>query len=328
MTGKAILVERVKDLPAAAGKGVTRPDANGIYYAAVDGKVEVKNGKIDVRDVHVVRGDVDMINGKIEFVGDVLIKGNVGTGAEIKAGRNITVEGTVEAATLTAGGSIILRAGIQGSGKALLNAKEDIYADFIEYTQAKAEGDIQANNIMNSVLSADKQVIITGKKGRIIGGYVHALLGIKAVNVGNPAEVRTILHVGYSPEMYVRFLSLGKKELTVEKQLTTVVLDERKLQQSIGLQAKEMSKFAEAKILELDKRKIELLEELSGIRKEKAKIQEDIDVSKDAQIKIDGNLYRGTEINIGGLTMKLEHSTCYMKYTLLGGSIVGSVIVR
>jgi hypothetical protein len=49
---------------------------------------------------------------------------------------------------------------------------------------------------------------------------------------------------------------------------------------------------------------------------------------KGSQIKVDGNIYRGTVICIAQLQMPMEKSTSYMNYTAQGGMIVGNVIIH
>ena len=97
------------DLPPMRGKGIRREDE--AYYAQSDGKIEVKDGKIDIQNVHEISGDVDMIIGKVEFFGDIIIYGNVEEGVTIRAGRNIEIHGSTSLANLYAGGDIILSRG-------------------------------------------------------------------------------------------------------------------------------------------------------------------------------------------------------------------------
>lgn len=108
VVGGEMKADPVRDLPPMRGKGITRE--NGVYYAQSDGKIEVKDGKIDIQNVHEIMGDVDAIIGKIEFFGDIIINGNVEGGIIIRAGRNIEVHGTTGAASLFAGGDEIGRA--------------------------------------------------------------------------------------------------------------------------------------------------------------------------------------------------------------------------
>lgn len=57
-------------------------------------------------------------------------------------------------------------------------------------------------------VEAEKSVILTGKKGMLIGGYTHATESFEAITVGNDAEVKTVIHVGSKPEL------IEKKKVT------------------------------------------------------------------------------------------------------------------
>ena len=60
VVGGQMKADPVRDLPPMRGKGITRE--NGVYYAQSDGKIEVKDGKIDIQNVHEIMGDVDAVN--------------------------------------------------------------------------------------------------------------------------------------------------------------------------------------------------------------------------------------------------------------------------
>ncbi len=206
--GKVLPAKVGRDLPPMRGRNINNNENQDVYVAEIDGKVEVKNGRVDIQSVHEIIGTVGLITGRVEFLGDVIINGSVEAGVVIKAERNIIIKGSVEAVNMEAGGDIILERGIQGGQKAKLVAKGNVFADFIEHATVEADGDVHANIIMNSNVSSGGKVVLTGKKGSLIGGFTHALKGIEVTNLGNRAEVRTIVHVGYEPNVYDQYLMI------------------------------------------------------------------------------------------------------------------------
>src|SRR5690606_12118002 len=87
-------------------------------YAVIDGQVSItENDKINVFPIFEVKGDVDFRVGNIDFVGMVLIRGNVLSGFKIKATGDIRIMGEVEAADLEAGENIEIMAGVVAQGK-------------------------------------------------------------------------------------------------------------------------------------------------------------------------------------------------------------------
>ncbi|MCM1261354.1 MAG: FapA family protein [Butyrivibrio sp.] len=314
------------DLPPMRGRGIRREEED--YYAQNDGKIELKDGRIDIQNVHEISGDVDMIIGKVEFFGDIIIYGNVEEGVVIRAGRNIEIHGSTSLANLYAGGDIILSRGIQGGNKSKISARGNIYAEFIEHTTVEAGGTVQANVIMNSNVSAKEKVIATGKKGTIIGGYVHAVKGVEAANVGNDVELRTILHCGYEAQTHERMLEIRKKEVEIKEKISDLVDSMSEALREKRMRGNNTSETTEKKLVEWNKLKDKYFAELDKVESDKTSLEELVEESKGSQIKIDGNVFRGVVICINSEQMPIERNTCFMKYIADKGVIEGSVIIH
>lgn len=322
--GREMKVKPSRDLPPMRGKGILRE--NNEYYAQSDGKIEVKDGKVDIQNVHEIMGDVDMIIGKIEFFGDVIINGNVDSGVMIRAGRNIEIHGTTGNATLFAGGDVVLTRGIQGGGK--ISARGSVFADFIENTVVEAGGTVQSNTILNAQIHAKDKVITTGKKGIIIGGYTHGLKGIEVMAAGNDVEVRTILHCGYEPEAYERLVDVRSRERDTKDKISELVETMTEALREKRMRGASTSATTEAKLSEWNRLKDQYFEELDKIGREREALEEIMEQSKGAAIKVDGNLYRNVIISINNEQRIIDRNTCFMKYTANKGLIEGTVIVH
>lgn len=315
-----------RDLPPMRGKGIRREEED--YYAQNDGKIELKDGRVDIQNVHEISGDVDMIIGKVEFFGDIIIYGNVEEGVVIRAGRNIEIHGSTSLANLYAGGDIILSRGIQGGNKSKISARGNIFADFIEHTTVEAGGMVQANIIMNSNVSAKDKVIATGKKGAIIGGYVHAVKGIEAACVGNDVELRTIVHCGYESQTHERMLAIRKKETEIKEKISELVDSMSDALREKRMRGASTPETTEKKLVEWNKLKDQYFAELDKVESDKTSLEELVEESKDSEIKIDGNVFRGVTICINAEQMFIERNTCFMKYVANKGVIESSVIVH
>ena len=223
---------------------------------------------------------------------------------------------------MVAGGDIILCHGIQGANKAKVVAEGNVFADFIEQTEVEASGNVQANVIMNAKIASNDQVILTGKKGAIIGGYTHAKNGIKATEIGNTAEVHTVVHAGCTKEFYRQAQSFKKKSSELSRQIKEIS-DEI---EGIRKRSKDPEVLAQkVKMLEVKYRPLK--KEWEEVKVKYQAMEKIIAQSKDSEIVISGNVYRGTVISFGVMQMPIEHSTCFMKYFALGGMIESGVIV-
>lgn len=327
VSGNILLTNAVKDLPELKGKGIMNKDDPNVYTALRTGRLECKDGKLEIKSCYEVNGDVDLLTGKIEFLGDITISGSVEAGVLIRASGNVEVRGSVEAATIIAGGDIILNRGIQGGQKAKITARGNVVASFIEYTIVNAGGDVTAGSIVNSRVMAEGKVTVSGKRGVLIGGYTHGLQGVEATNIGNEVEVRTVVHAGCESELYYKGLDAVKKEKEIKRQLSEISEEITALIIEVKQKGNKMTPVMEEKMNAIKERKDELGSELHDVEEELAGFNAMLLIGKDANITATANIYRGVVISLVQLQMPVEHNTCYMKYSIENGMIEGNVIV-
>ncbi|HEY2491368.1 MAG TPA: FapA family protein, partial [Paenibacillus sp.] len=172
-------------------------------YAAIDGMITTTDkNKINVFPIYEINGDVDYSTGNIDFVGTVVIRGNVLSGFRIKAAGDIRVIGGVEGAELEAHGSIEISSGIIGYNKGYVKAGHNVKSSFIQDGNVIAGEDvIVSQSIMHSNIRAGKNVICKGTKGLIVGGCIQAGERAVARTVGNTMSTVTIIEVGVLPEL-------------------------------------------------------------------------------------------------------------------------------
>lgn len=324
--GGETIAKPVRELPPIRGRNILLLEDGITYAAAVDGKVELHSGRVDVQNTHEIDGDVTLITGKVEFYGDVIIKGSVESGVVIRAGRNIVVMGAVEGANMYAGGDIILSRGINGGAKAKISARGNIFADFIENTNVSAGGSIHVNSILNSYVSADGMVILTGKKGFLIGGYTHGLKGVEAAGAGNSSEIKTVIHAGYDTATYEKYLNIHRRQQELQIELAEAV-DEMSQILKDRKSGRGNARGADEKLIRLNRKKDECFEQLNSMKHDKGILAAAIENGKGASIKVKGTIHRGTIICLETVKMPLEHNTSYMRYSVENGAIEGKVMI-
>ena len=217
--GRELRCKPAKDQPEIRGSGFEVSFDGKTYTATVEGRVEYDNFKLFIRDMYELRGDLNLVNGRIDFRGDVVIYGNVRTGTYIRATKSVTIEGAVEGATIIAEGDIVLKKGMQGGGKAKIICGGNLYANFIEFTEVKAKGNVEANIILNSRVSAGKNIIIKGRRGTVIGEIASAIGVLETTMVGNDSEVKTVCCAGISAEHNNRYHLLLEKAESAKKSI-------------------------------------------------------------------------------------------------------------
>lgn len=306
--GEKIPVTRTKDLPKLKGKGFYLGEDENEYYAEIDGKISIKNDRIEINQVHQIRGDVDLITGKVEFYGDIEITGSVSSGVIIKAGRNVTISGPVSGAEIYACGDVILKKGFQGGNRGKVIAKGDIYTDFVEYGVLVAGGNIEGNTFLSSFLSAEGFIKANGSKGSIIGGYAHGLQGLECRSVGNDYEVKTILHVGYEKEAYNKYTLLKQKEMESKKLISHCMTQIQDLQKEMQLKA-----IPSYRMTQINQQMNDLINQknnydtlLERMEKERTMIEDMIQVGRNAKIVVYDTTHKGCIIGIEKAQLIIE----------------------
>jgi uncharacterized protein (DUF342 family) len=211
--GQPLKPNKAKDVRLPAGKGTQISETNPLELVAkIDGFVRLDRHsfkRVVVEDVFEVRGDVHLSTGNLDIDGSVRVLGNVREGFSVKASGNITIGGAVEAATLDAGGSILISGGIIGGKRgAHISAVDSIIVKFADNASMTAGHTITvADEAVNCQLQADRAILVGGESkmaGAIIGGLVSAGQEIRAKNVGSDAGILTQLRVGHQPQLLER----------------------------------------------------------------------------------------------------------------------------
>lgn len=225
---------RNKELPG--GKNVEKRDEHTLI-ASIAGQVVVEGNRVSVLPVYEVNGDVDLSTGNIDFVGNVLVKGNVMEGFMIKASGNVEIWGHVFGANIEAGGDVVIKKGFVGRNKAHIQARGDVHVKFIENGLVKAEQNVIVSDaIMHSNISAGQAIQVTMNKGLLVGGLSRAGALIEANIIGSYLATSTELEVGIDPELKNKLKEmeedLKKDRLNLDKTLKAIdILEKLKKQQ-------------------------------------------------------------------------------------------------
>ncbi len=109
---------------------------------------------------------------------------------------NLTIDGSVEGSTLHVRGDLIVGKGIMGHGKSDIIVDGSLIVKFIENAKVYAKGRIETNEIVNSMVLCDNEIVVMGKKGHIVGGETTAKYLIEAKTIGSKMGVRTKIYLG------------------------------------------------------------------------------------------------------------------------------------
>lgn len=296
--GRSVLDKEIKAKPGKPvrmrpGKNVRFDPETLTFYAEAEGQVSVSHAKLNVFNVYEIPEDISMKTGNVDFLGNVVIKGNVPTGFSIKATGDIKVFGLVEGATLNAGGSVFVSEGLAGLKNGLIEADQDVHIGYINQGNVIAGNDIFVeHSILHSECSANGEICC--KDGNIIGGTLSAGKSITSKDVGNRMNTPTELSFGVNKKLYDQQVTLEKSKVEQKENLKKLYFLAEKLGQKenqdtktriMGLKLRNSIEMTNKKITEID-------EELDSLNVNLGAIDESF-------LEVKSTLFSSTAITFG-----------------------------
>lgn len=319
--GSPISARPGKDAPLPAGKNTVASDDKLQLLAACDGHADIVNRKIQVLNSFTVPGSVSNSTGNINYLGNVVVEGNVLTGFTVQATGNITVNGTVEGAVIEAGGNIIIKEGVNGFSKGLVKAGGYVKSKYIQSGTVQAGGDVEASFVLHSKVQSGGSVFLVGTRGTIVGGHVTALKSITTLLAGSRnSYVPTTLESGNDPITLARSREIPKELDKCKRDAETLLrsihlLNEHKKAGRITPDKMETLHRSLVTYQEMAKRAVDLEEELEGI-------QEAIGASDVGTVNVSGTAFPGVCIVIGTTRFIVESKYDRCTFVRDAGEIV------
>ncbi|MDD6071551.1 MAG: FapA family protein, partial [Clostridiales bacterium] len=237
--------------------------------------------------------------------GTVHIKGSVGGNASITASGDVIIDHFVEGAYIKAGRNIIIKGGVNASGKGRLEAKKKIMGNFFESATLVAKGQIEGNYFLNCNIVTDNLLIAKGKKGRIMGGSIIAAVGVEAVTIGNLGSEQTVFYVGDLVRIQKEINDCKQKKKEDEERLRTLLEDfDKVLKVSVkGNDNGEILRKIEIAI-QIEKKKIQTFkDEIERLRIVKKR-------AKKAYVRVWGHLYSNVIFTINDYKKIIKNDVC------------------
>ncbi len=284
---------RKKSLPLRLGEYVALDPDGKTIRSTSSGQVMLQGNKISVRRVLDISGNVDFETGNIESASDVLIRGCVKDLFIVRSKATISVQGMVEAAYLFAGEDITIVGGVKGREKALLEARGNIHAKFLNFVFLEAGGDVEICKE-----SIDGIVICNGRfdltNGSLIGGQTFAAKGAEIKSLGSPAGAKTIVGVGFNPLDYCKIMEM---EAAAQKE-AEIVQKVRSSVEPLLKQLKRLTPEQREKATELMFRAETMEQEIKKKEEEKARILATFPPFSEVEIRITGRILPNSQIHV------------------------------
>ncbi len=304
VNGQVLRGKKGKEARMPKGRNTAILEDGVSLVADIDGKLEYDDHNVYINSVYTLQGDLDSGIGNIDFVGSVVITGSIHTGFTVKAGGSVEVRGSVDDAIIMAGGDVYLSYGMQGTGKGKIIARGNVIAKFLQNVHVEAGGDVIAEAILHSNVSAGRNIKTEIGKGTIVGGSVSATDLISARSIGSPMGTVTAVQIGVSPSVYQEHRLLAEEVKQKAENLN-------KVDQSIKFL------FSKSQNRQLDSEKQAMLQKLNAARQPLVTEYEEVKARyemlgkrlsevKDGLIKASDAVYPGVKVEIGSLIKYID----------------------
>ncbi len=311
---------KVKQRILRVGKNIKLSEDGLKAFSEVNGHATLEGDQIFVSNMYEVPANVDTSTGDIDYEGNVLVHGNVMAGYSIKAKGNIVVEGVVEGANLSAGGHIILKRGIQGMDRGVLQADGNVISRFIESATVEAGGYISADAIMHSNVSAKGDITVDGKKGFITGGNIRSGTMVAAKTIGSSMGTATNIEVGIEPAIITEYHDLGKEQENIkeeqEKNLQILMALAKRIKLGEKLPPDKMLQFKQAN--DTRERLTKYEEEITVRMKV---LKESIDSYEGGCVKVGSTAHPGVKLTISNAVYYVKTETAFCRFVKSQGDV-------
>ncbi len=308
------------------GGGVETALGNeNILVASIDGQVKIEGSKLTVQALYEIDGDVDLKTGSVDFIGTVMVKGNVQPGFKITAGEDVIVEGVVDDAEIHAAGKVTIKGGVLGQGgKAKIVAGGDVTAKYIRNAAIETKGVLTAHEGVLQCHVSAFAIKLTGKRGQIVGGELAAETDIVANSIGSSSSATpTVLMVGNNPARQAEIHTLteeikkGTEELDKHNKAVTALKAMKDRAGSLPPDKNQLLMTSMRAKMQLEKDLTPMTDRLQQM------MAEDEEQRKKVQAKISvvGTMYPGVKLQIRGAKKNIVEETRYVTFTEKGSEI-------
>lgn len=316
VTGKFLPAKNGKEKGLLVGKGFIVDEDQKTYISLLNGRIEMKGGKITITNVLELR-EVTKITGNVVYDGDLHVQGDVGAGSVIKVTGDVIIGGTVEAATIESGRNIMIQRGVAAGSSGLIKAEGNIQARFLESAIIEAGGDVSAGYSINSRILAKGRVLITAREGALSGGTTVAERGIEVENLGNKMGVSTRVEIGGNERLKKIRQQLEKEINEIKKELQILYNAKNEV---YGKYTAEERSGMEI-IIKIENAIYTKELELREKEKSQKEVMEHERMIRDSEAIVQGRIYDNVKISIGGVYLQRAENYQGIVARLLGETV-------
>ncbi|HOX08656.1 MAG TPA: FapA family protein, partial [Planctomycetota bacterium] len=220
VTGREITPRSGSPVRARAGKGVRLGGVGDVFIAEIPGRLVYADDTLSISQDYEVKGDVDYSVGNVDFVGRVVVHGEVLDDFRVRGLMGIEIRGAVGKCQLVSDGDIVLASGMNGKAAGSVKAGGKVRARYLNEVTVEAVGDIQVEREAYNAVARTAGVFTAG--GKTVGGEITALRGIELAVAGSELGVSTKLVAGTDFRRSERIREINARTAAVDKEIDRI----------------------------------------------------------------------------------------------------------
>ncbi|MFH1914597.1 MAG: FapA family protein [Pseudomonadota bacterium] len=195
--GKTIPSSRGKAMVVRRGENIDVLDDEITFISRAKGVLSLEDNVLSVTECLLINDNVDLGTGNITLeYGSVKILGSIHAGFSVSAPKHIIVAGSIESATVSAGGNVEVSGGILMPDGGTVRAGGSVSCAYATNARIRAGGDvIIINDITNSDIRAEGRLLGTRGKGHVQGGKIITGKGMELKELGSELGVTTVVGI-------------------------------------------------------------------------------------------------------------------------------------
>ncbi len=298
VTGQPLPAPEPKDI--TLDQSVKMADDGCTVVADKPGIVDCDSGRIAVLPIRRISGDVGSDTGNVKTDDDLDISRGVQDHYLVECARSITIGDSIRSAVVTAGGNVVVRAGIIGQGKGRVTAGGAIVCQHCGASHLQADGDIYVDKeIVNSTVYTQARLIMPN--GSILGGRTHAHLGGEVRAIGKNSKDKSIISLGIDPQVFARNAGIGEEIAKKTKTLKRA----QELLAPMQANMKRLSAQQKEQAMEMVLKIGAAQNSIDALIKQRDQALEDAAPPEPAVLHVQGVIHAGTTIVFGELATEL-----------------------
>lgn len=320
VTGIPLPVRQGKNTRLVAGPQVRLSEDGLTAFAAADGcPLRRPDGSLEVQPLVTIAGNMDYTIGAVDFIGSLLIRGDVKGDAVVKVKGSVEVRGNVEDAVIEAGGSVTVHQGFSGHGKGRITAGENVSVQYVMNQTVVAGKDVSiGRECLNATIEAGGK--IHAPRALIAGGKLDAVQEVEVGDLGSMDISSAKVRVGRHGKLLEHLAQVDKDIKQVERQQGEVKDAVYRLVK-FKLDAGSLPPDKEELLTKLQEAQKLLPKRAEALKQEKTALEAELQKKSDVRIVVRGTIHKDTMVEVNGVRKFIDNALEGVVFLERGGAL-------